>query len=289
MAIPVHDYGDEDRSLVDFFDADRQSPSFTVAFRGYHQEEVDDYLRQLQEEEAEDAALRVRLEGELDRLERRVAELERCLEEQTPHTIAALGERVELILRHAEEGADQALAEARAQADEIRRDAAERADYLFRQASERDREAAEQLTSARAEADAVVRQRLDEAARQATAIVAGAEQQGAALIADARRRADDIAQQCRDEEAYARQQMVELRARFDEELRHLEERRRRVVGSLEAIRTSISDAVSASSDTPTQEQPAVLAAAGLPAGSPGGAAEAVGEGPERRPPDSAEG
>jgi DivIVA domain-containing protein len=257
MAIPVHDYGEEDRSLADFFDGDRQAPSFTVAFRGYHQEEVDDYLRQLQEEEAEDAALRVRLEGELDRLERRVAELERCLEDQTPHTIAALGERVELILRHAEDGANQALAEAQTQADEIRRETAERADYVLRQASERDREAAEQLATARAEADALVRQRVDEADRQAAMIVATAEQQAAVLLADARRRADDVAQQCRDEEANARQQMMELRARFDEELERLEERRRNVVGSLEAIKTSISDAVSGASEMPTQEQPAV--------------------------------
>lgn len=260
MAIPV--YENQEQSFADFFEADRQLPSFTVALRGYHKEEVDDYLRQVREAEAEEASTRVRLEAEIDRLHRRVATLERCLSEETPHTIDALGERVVLILRHAEEGANQALAEAHAQAEALRREAAERAENFVRQASLRCTQATQQLASARAEADDMRQQQEANAARQAAEIVARAEQQALALVSEGRRRAEEIGQRVREEEARSREAMFQLRARFDAEIDRLAERRRRLLESLEAIHAALGDTLSGATERPAAERQAAERQAG---------------------------
>jgi len=243
MAIPLHEVPAP--SNPDFFDGESSLPSFTTAIRGYQKEEVHAYLRELRHEHSDESRDRQRLEREAQELRQRVATLERAIASTTPNTIDALGERMLLILHHAEAAAADAISSAESYARTVRQEASSRAESHVRQASLRASQAAQALSAARAEAQrhmeetqAEVNSRreaeLGEAERIAAQVVATArlkaeglvteattaaeklvthaQNHAAALVAEATTKAEGIARQAAEADELAREQMAEREA-----------------------------------------------------------------------------
>ncbi len=256
MALPLDNSSDQ-TALNRFFEPEEALPSFTQALRGYHKDEVDEYLRELRDSRDEDAQALADAENEVQELRARVASLERTLQDETPHTIEALGERLVLILRHAEEGASDALAEANAEADRLGKEARERADAFVRQASLRSTQAAQELKNARREAEELSQRAEAEANERAAAMINAAEVQASAHLSDAERRAAELREQARLEQIRADEAIQAMRARGEAELQRLAARRQHVVDSLGDIHSTIDDALRAKWSDPAEELEAV--------------------------------
>jgi cell division septum initiation protein DivIVA len=292
LAIPLYDC--LELSSSEFFDGEPSPPSFTTAIRGYQKDEVHAFLRELRQEHSEDQRERQRLEKVTKELRERVATLERNVVATTPHTIDALGERMLLILHHAEAAANDAVVAAEAHAAQVRQEAAQRAEGHVRQASLRASQAAQTLTAARAEAQRCIEEtkaevstrreaELREAERIATELVATArskadalmsqvQAQAATLLADARSQAEtmvaeatahaaDIAAQTAEAEALARDQIGERRALADAHLLALADQRDELLAEMGHIHAALARTLRASGfeastpdGSPTQEE-----------------------------------
>lgn len=252
MALPLDNSSDQ-TALNRFFEPEDALPTFTQALRGYHKDEVDEYLRELRDSRDEDAQALADAEVEVRDLRARVASLERTLQDETPHTIEALGERLVLILRHAEEGASDTLAEAHAEADRLCKEARERADAFVRQASLRATQAAQELKNARREAEELSQRAEAEANERAAAMIHAAEVQASAHLAAAERRAAEVREHAHLEQVRADETIQDLRARGEAELERLAAQRRTVVESLGDIHSTIADALQAKWSDPADE------------------------------------
>lgn len=190
MALPL--YEDPAPSNPDFFDGEPSLPSFTTAIRGYQKEEVHAFLRELRQEHSDESRDRQRLERETQELRQRVASLERAMSTTTPHTIDALGERMLLILHHAEAASTDAVSAAEAYAVQVREEAASRAESHVRQASLRASQATQTLNAARAEAQRCIEETRAAVATRRDAELREAERIAADLVATARATAEGL-------------------------------------------------------------------------------------------------
>jgi DivIVA domain-containing protein len=221
---------------------------FTLTFRGYDKAEVDEYLESVWDRQAEmttaldeaDETI-VSLETQLHRQAQRVADLESCVRDESPRTIAALGERVTLILEQAEEAAAETVAAAQQEADAVRQDAASTAERVTQQATAR-------ATELEATAGAMVRAATErarqiemEARRSATRILDEAEAQSQARISDIDQWVNRVRVQIRAEQIQATEEFNSVRDQRQAELEHLLARRDGLLADLRAICTSVTD------------------------------------------------
>ena len=239
MALPLYDH--EPQGSPEH--ADAASPSFTTAMRGYHKDEVDAYLRDLHTEQTRE---RQHLEREAHDLRQRVTALERCVTSDTPHTIDALGERLLLILHHAEAGATEALHTANAQAQRIRREAEERAETHVRQASLRASQATQGLAAAKAKAQRIRDEAQAALSTQRQAVLATAEATALALVADAERHAEAVRSRAAEEDAQARDHMARRRAVADAQLDELADQRDDLLAEMAEIHDALARTLQAS-------------------------------------------
>lgn len=265
MALPLDDSNENNNAALNrFFEPEDALPTFTQALRGYHKDEVDQYLREVREARDQDAQAIADAEAETRDMQLRVATLEKTLGAETPHTIEALGERLVLILRHAEEGAQEALAQAQEEADRLSKEARERADAFVRQASLRATQAAQELKNARREAEEMTtRSERDaeelqarseaDANEKAMSIVNEAQVKAAERIADAEQQAYEIGEKSRLERIKAEEGIDEIRRRGEEELRRLVARRQEIIDSLGDIRSTIGTTLSSDWADPVDE------------------------------------
>jgi hypothetical protein len=230
-------------------------PDFAMALRGYDRLQVDDYLERQQRWAADvevrlaDAEQRaVSGEAAARALRARVAELEAKQEEDAdgpPRSIAALGDRVGLILQTAwdagEEVREEVVSNARADAADIER-----------RAAERDAEATATLERARAQAAEIVaagEQARHEAEAEAARIREESEGtarvKAAEIVSDAeataeRKRNDATAMADRTIEAAERH-----RAELEEVIAGLLQRRDAAMAELDRVRAALEQVVAA--------------------------------------------
>jgi DivIVA domain-containing protein len=221
---------------------------FTLTFRGYDKAEVDEYLESVWDRQAEmSTALEeadetiVSLESQLHRQAQRVADLESCVRDESPRTIAALGERVTLILEQAEEAAAETVTAAQQEADAARRDAASTAERVTQQATAR-------ATELEATAGAMVRAATErarqiemEARRSATRILDEAEAHAQARISDIDQWVIRVRTQIKAEQIQAAEEFDTVRHQRQTELADLVARRDGLLHDLRTICESVTD------------------------------------------------
>jgi DivIVA domain-containing protein len=198
------------------------SPNFTVALRGYDKDQVDHYLESVSERtsQTDDQLYEMQeqtryFESEHARLAARVDELEEAIQSETPHTVAALGQRMMLILSAAEEGATDAISQAEARADYLVSEAEREADTIRRQAEMFAAQASETLAGAQRQAEALA-ERLEAEARGRAASIIGEAQ------VRAQRRHDQIETWAQDVIARTQADQIKLSEEFAKVRRHHE-------------------------------------------------------------------
>jgi len=224
------------------------NPSFTVSLRGYDREEVDDYLDSLAEalERVDSAEEHTRqLQSHVNRLNARIKELEDRLSSESPRSGLAVGERIGILLRQAEETAEDTVTRAESRAAEIITAAEEKA------------EAAEQVVrSAAARAEEQTR-RIEAAARaEAADIVAEADSRAAARTRQIEQWAEQVVSHSRAEEARMLADQKAARESFGAEMARMKEERSSAQRVLNDLRDSLADALG----IVTAEEPAPSAA-----------------------------
>lgn len=211
------------------------NPSFTVSLRGYDREEVDEYLDSLAEalEQVDSAEEHTRqLQSHINRLNARIRELEDRLSSEKPRSGLAVGERIGILLRQAEEAAEETVTRAEARAAEIVTAAEQRA------------ESAEQLVrSATSRAEEQSR-RIEAAARaEAADIVAEADSRAAARTRQIEQWAEQVISHTRAEEARMLSEQKAAREAFDAEMAKLAEERSAAHRTLNDLRDSLDAAL----------------------------------------------
>lgn len=225
------------------------NPSFTVSLRGYDREEVDEYLDSLAEaldqvETAEDHTRQ--LQSHINRLNARIRELEDRLSSEKPRSGLAVGERIGILLRQAEETAEETVMRAETRAAEIVTAAEQRA------------EDAEQLVrSATSRAEEQAR-RIEAAARaEASDIVAEADSRAAARTRQIEQWAEQVISHTRAEEARMRAEQKALRETFEAEMARLTDERMTAHRTLNDLRDSLATAlgiIPVEAEEPTEEK-----------------------------------
>jgi DivIVA domain-containing protein len=211
------------------------SPSFTVSLRGYDREEVDEYLDSLAEalaqvEQAEEHSRR--LQAHVARCNGRIKELEDRIRSDTPKTGAALGERVGVLLQHAEEAATEIVGKAESDASRIVTSAEARA-----------AEADEHIRHSTALAEEQAR-RIESVARgEAAEIVSEAEGRAAARTRQIEQWAEQVVSHTRAEEARMVAEQERARRVAEAELAALEDQRSHASGVLDELRESLGQAL----------------------------------------------
>jgi DivIVA domain-containing protein len=211
------------------------APSFTVSLRGYDREEVDEYLDSLAEalaqvEEAEERARR--LQAHVARCNARIKELEDRIRTDTPRSGVALGERIGLLLREAEEAA--AATVARAESDGAR---------IIARAEARFAEADEVMRSVTSRAEEQAR-RIEAVARgEAAEIVSEAEARATARTRQIEQWAEQVVSHTRAEEARVAAEQARAKADGDAGLRKLAEHRKAATATLIELREMLGRAV----------------------------------------------
>ncbi|MGH3280440.1 MAG: DivIVA domain-containing protein, partial [Trebonia sp.] len=211
------------------------NPSFTVSLRGYDREEVDGYLDSLAEtltqaDDAEDHTRR--LQAHVVRLNSRIKELESKLSAGTPRSGAALGERIGILLQHAEDAAADTVARAEATAAEIRSTAEARAaeaEDVVRAATQRAEEQARRIESA--------------ARGEAADVVAEADARAVARTRQIEQWAEQVISHTRAEEARMLAEHEAARAAAKVDLDDLLARRAAAATTLTQLRDAIDRAV----------------------------------------------
>jgi DivIVA domain-containing protein len=211
------------------------NPSFTVSLRGYDREEVDEYLDSLAEalEQVDSAEEHTRqLQLHINRLNARIKELEDRLSSEKPRSGVAVGERIGILLRQAEETAEETIVRAEARAAEIVTAAEQRA------------ESAEQLVrSATSRAEEQAR-RIEAAARaEAADIIAEADSRAAARTRQIEQWAEQVISHTRAEEARMLADQKAAREAFDAELATLATERTTAHRTLNDLRESLANAL----------------------------------------------
>ncbi|MGH9056316.1 MAG: DivIVA domain-containing protein [Acidimicrobiales bacterium] len=211
------------------------SPSFTVSLRGYDREEVDEYLDGLAEtlNQADDAEDHTRrLQVHVARLNSRIKELEDRLSADTPRSGAALGERIGILLQHAEDAATDTVARAEATAAEIRSTAEARA-----------AEAEDVVRAATLRAEEQAR-RIESVARgEAAEIVAEADARAVARTRQIEQWAEQVISHTRAEEARMLAEHESARAAAKADLDDLLGRHAAATATLTQLRDAIDSAV----------------------------------------------
>jgi cell division septum initiation protein DivIVA len=200
---------DTERKPLSIFD-NAPTGGFHVRSRGYDREQVERYVRKL-EDKLREALARGAERGELlERAEERIAELsgemtdvrgrlelaESKLRNAEQPSFSGLGDHVATLLRSAEEQAATLLAQASAEADRMRSEATAAADQTRREAdayavtTRTDADTAAERSRAEAEADAA-RWR-QEANQDATAVRVAAVDESKATLAEAQEAAADL-------------------------------------------------------------------------------------------------
>ncbi len=228
-----------------------QSSQFTLTFRGYDKAEVDDYVESLWDrqaettsalEEAEEAI--VSLEAKVQAHVQRVADLESCVRDENPRTIAALGERVTLILEQAEDAAAETVVAAQQEADAIRQNAAQAAQRVTQHAASH---ASELETSAAVivrTASERARQLENDARRSATQILDEAEAQAQARISDITDWVNRVRAQIKAEQIQAAEEFFAARNQRQAELHDIVARRDGVLDGLRTVCESVTETIS---------------------------------------------
>jgi DivIVA domain-containing protein len=212
-----------------------QAPSFTVSLRGYDREEVDEYLDSLAEalaqvEEAEERTRR--LQAHVARCNARIKELEDRIRSDTPRSGVALGERIGLLLREAEEAAAATIARAESDAARI----VARAEARFAEADEVMRS-----VTSRAEEQA---RRIEAVARgEAAEIISESEARATARTRQIEQWAEQVVSHTRAEEARAADEHARSKAEGEAELAELAEKRRTATATLVELREMLGRAV----------------------------------------------
>lgn len=211
------------------------APSFTVSLRGYDREEVDEYLDSLAEaltqvEEAEERTRR--LQAHVARCNARIKELEDRIRTDTPRSGVALGERIGLLLREAEEAAAATIA--RAESDAAR---------IIARAEARLAEADEVMRSVTSRAEEQAR-RIEAVARgEAAEIVSEAEARATARTRQIEQWAEQVVSHTRAEEARMADELARARAEGEAELSRLGETQRCANSTLVELREMLGRAV----------------------------------------------
>ena len=240
------------------------NPSFTVSLRGYDREEVDEYLDSLAEalEQVDTAEEHTRrLQAHVNRLNARIKELEDRLSSDSPKSGLLLGERIGILLRQAEETAEETITRSEAQAAKIVTSAeqrAEEAEQVVRSATERGEEQARRIeASARADA---------------AEIIAEAEGRATARTRQIEQWAEQVISHTRAEEARMLQEQKVARDRFAAEMTELESRRSGAERTLSELRDALGQAIGI-----VATEPEKVAAAPEPSPTPAAEVEEASE------------
>lgn len=258
----------------------RSAPSFTKAMRGYDIDEVDEYVdalhdtedKQAEEHRAVDMTNQA-LKADVERLTARIAELEACIRSETPRSIAALGERLTLVLEEAEAGAEETLRSAHDEAEALLSSA--------RATADEDRTLA---AAQAAETERMARVMLVAAEERASTLEAAAERRSETLVREAEGRAltrkaeiDDWVEAVRThiegEEARASAEFARLRAVRYADLVDLRRRQEELVASLMRMGSTLEEIVTSAratgaDDDITGSMPALRAAGRPPVDPP---------------------
>lgn len=226
------------------------TPSFTVTLRGYDKDEVDEYIESISDTrgndvealEAADATIGS-LEEEVRRQAERVTKLESCVRDETPRSIAALGERLTLILEQAENAASETVAQARREAEAARQESSEAAERTTRYASYQASEAQARALIITRDAEEHVRQLEESATTRAVEILDDAEAQAQSRIAEIHEWVERVRAQIRAEQQQAAAEFSAVQARRAAELREIALRRDSLLTSLTAVCQSVTAAV----------------------------------------------
>ncbi|HEX4865424.1 MAG TPA: DivIVA domain-containing protein [Acidimicrobiales bacterium] len=224
-----------------------QNPSFTVSLRGYDREEVDEYLDSLAEalEQVDTAEEHTRqLQAHINRLNARIKELEDRLSTEHPKSGMLLGERIGILLRQAEETAEDTVARAETQAAKIVTAAEQRAE-----------EAEQVVRSATARGDEQGR-RIEAAARSdAAEIIAEAEGRATARTRQIEQWAEQVISHTRAEEARMLHEQKATRERFAAEMAELQGQRGVAYRTLSELRDAVGHAMGIAEPEPEKEPP----------------------------------
>jgi DivIVA domain-containing protein len=221
------------------------NPSFTVSLRGYDREEVDEYLDSLAEalEQVESAEEHTRqLQAHINRLNARIKELEDRLGSESPKSGLLLGERIGILLRQAEETAEDTVNRAEAQAAKIITAAeqrAEDADQVVRSAKSRGEEEGRRVEAA--------------ARTEAAEIIAEAEGRATARTRQIEQWAEQVISHTRAEEARMLQEQKSLRERFAAEMVDLQTQRTAAHRTLSELRDVLARAIGVVAPEPEKE------------------------------------
>lgn len=221
------------------------NPSFTVSLRGYDREEVDEYLDSLAEalEQVESAEEHTRqLQAHINRLNARIKELEDRLGSESPKSGLLLGERIGILLRQAEETAEDTVNRAEAQAAKIVTAAeqrAEDADQVVRSAKSRGEEEGRRIEAA--------------ARTEAAEIIAEAEGRATARTRQIEQWAEQVISHTRAEEARMLQEQKSVRERFAAEMVDLQTKRTTAHRTLAELRDVLAHAIGVVAPEPEKE------------------------------------
>ena len=211
------------------------NPSFTVSLRGYDREEVDEYLDSLAEalEQVDTAEDNTRqLQSHINRLNARIRELEDRLSSEKPRSGLAVGERIGILLRQAEETAEETVMRAETRAAEIVTAAeqrAENAEQLVRSATSRAEEQGRRVEAA--------------ARAEAADIIAEADSRAAARTRQIEQWAEQVISHTRAEEARMVSEQNAMREAFEAEMAQLTDQRALAHRTLNELRDSLATAL----------------------------------------------
>lgn len=226
------------------------SPNFTVALRGYDKEQVDHYLESLSQRSSDsddqlyDLQEQVRyFESEQQRLLARIEELEAAIRTETPHTVAALGERLTLILSEAEEGAADTISQADARAEFLVAEAEREAETIRRQAEMFSAQASETLAGAQRQAEALAERLEAEARGKAASIVADAQARGQRRHDQIETWAQEVIARTHAEQARMAEEFAKVRRQHEVELNALLGERDDAIAALRSLQGSLVRAI----------------------------------------------
>jgi len=211
------------------------NPSFTVSLRGYDREEVDEYLDSLAEalEQVDSAEQHTRqLQSHINRLNGRIRELEDKLSSEKPRSGLAVGERIGILLRQAEETAEETVMRAETRAAEIVTAAeqrAENAEQMVRSATSRAEEQARRIEAA--------------ARAEASDIIAEADSRATARTRQIEQWAEQVISHTRAEEARMLADQKNTRETFDAEMAKLATERMAAHRTLSDLREALGAAL----------------------------------------------
>ena len=237
------------------------STSFNRVMRGYDPEEVDDALRDLDDDIAEARAAReaaeadaARLRGEVAALQVRVAELEAAVRTDTPQTMTGLGERLLLVLAETEQAAAERLHGAEAQAAVVVAAAQEEAARVLSDAAATSAEADARATAVVADAESRAAEAVAVAEGRAATLLAAADARAAAAEEAAERWARqrrceveaweaDVRAVVEADRVRAATEFARMKLAWKAELDELARRRDDAIGRLDDVAAALRDLV----------------------------------------------